>query len=122
MKRNCADGVRLERIENGVGSGLPDVHCLCRGVTRWVELKALKRPKRPTTPLFKPRTLRPEQTAWHLSYNHAGGRSFILVRDDQRVLYVFPGGMALELPALSLAQCQKFVVMSWAIAFAEIFK
>lgn len=122
MKSNCADGVRLERIENGVGSGIPDVHCLRGGVTRWVELKALRRPKRGSTPMFKKKTMRREQVAWHLSYNSAGGRSFILVRDDKRVLYLFPGHLASELSEFSYDACAKFIVMSWSIAFAEIFR
>lgn len=122
MKANCADGVRLERIENAVGSGLPDVHCLRHGVTRWVELKALKQPKRANTPLFKKKTMRRDQVAWHLSYNSAGGRSFILARDDKRVLYLFPGYLAGDLREFPHKTCEQFIVMNWEVAFAEIFK
>lgn len=123
MKANCADGVRLERIENGVGSGAPDVHAIRLGVTRWIELKVVKRPVRDTTPLIKNDTLRREQKAWHLSYHSAGGQSFILVRDDQRQLYLFPGSMVLHLPDVPLRKCLELCAHpNWHAVYKEIFR
>jgi hypothetical protein len=123
MKANCAHGVRLERVENGVNTGTPDVHATRRGVTRWIELKVVERPVRITTPLIKRDTMRRDQIAWHLSYNSAGGRSFILARDDHRMLYLFPGALALELHTLPFGRClQTYAQRSWADAFEEMFR
>lgn len=117
MKANCANGVRLERIENGVGTGVPDVHGARRDTpvarTCWIELKVVKRPKRAHTPLFKRKTMRPDQVAWHLSYASINGRSVILARDDKYQLYLFPGAMAARLHELPLAGCAPFAVASW---------
>lgn len=123
MKSNCANGVRLERVENGVNTGTPDVHAMRRGVTRWIELKVVKRPARITTPLIKRDTMRRDQVAWHVSYNAAGGRSFILARDDRRQLYLFPGALALELHTLPFGHCyQLYAHRDWAEVYEEMFR
>lgn len=125
MKSNCADGVRLERVENGAGTGIPDVHATRRGKPRastcWIELKALKRPKRADTPLFKRGTMRKDQVAWHLSYASVGGNSVILVRDDQYQLYLFPGALAARLHELPLARCNEYALPSWHEVYARAF-
>lgn len=92
MKSNRPMQVRLERIENGVGNGTADVHGTARGVTAWFELKQLNRPKKDSTRFLKKNTVRVAQRAWHREYAHHGGRSYLLIRDDQRQLYLVPGG------------------------------
>lgn len=121
MKRNCADGVRLERVENAVNTGTPDVHGTRRGRTCWIELKVLRRPRRPATPLFKKKTMRKEQVAWHLSYASVGGRSVILVRDNLQQLYLFPGSMANVLHELTYSMCCKYSVASWEEFYMRAF-
>jgi len=123
MKTHCADGVRLERVENAVNTGMPDVHCIRRGVTVWIELKVVHRPARLSTPLIKSATMRRDQVAWHLSYTRAGGRSAILVRDDRRQLYLFDGALANILPQLTLAQCISIATLTdWAEFYREAFR
>lgn len=123
MRSNCADRVRLERIENGVGTGIPDVHAIRKGVTRWIELKVVTRPARLTTPLIKRDRMRRDQIAWHLSYASAGGRSWILARDQHRVLYLFPGAIANRLADMTYGQCfTDHVVLSWSECYEEIFR
>jgi hypothetical protein len=124
MKRNC---VRLERIENGVNTGTPDVHCIrCatpRGLTVWIELKVVTTPKRVTTPLIKRDRMRRDQIAWHLSYASAGGRSFILARDQARELYLFPGALALELCDMPYGRCVlDHHIESWTKLFEVAFR
>lgn len=123
MKRNCADGVRLERVENGVNPGTPDVHAIREGRVRWLELKVVERPARPATTLLKRNTLRVEQVAWHLSYTSCGGHSFIVVRDSHLQLYLFHGSLALQLHEYPLYDCVRhFACNSWQQLYEEIFK
>jgi len=51
FKNSCVGGLKLERIENQLGQGMPDVLGTNRsGVVFWLELKALVEwPKRATT-------------------------------------------------------------------------
>ncbi len=123
MKSHRPAQVRLERIENGVGDGTADVHGLARGVTVWFELKAVKRPVRPTTPFFSKNTLRRAQGAWHREYAHYSGRSYVLVRDDQRQLYLIPGG---ELHLVKGMSCSfaldRYAIESWEELFKFSFR
>jgi hypothetical protein len=64
-----------------VGVGGPDVHAISRGLTTWIELKAIEDwPVRATTPVLGnadgPSV---EQRNWHLDYQQHGGRSGVLV-------------------------------------------
>ena len=72
--------VRLERIENLAGEGTPDVLVLCDGAVTFCELKAVDTfPKRPSTRVLGTEGLRQEQKNWHMGWQHAGGRSLILI-------------------------------------------
>lgn len=70
----------MQRVENGVGDGMPDVHIAPRGRKEfWVELKTAQMPKRASTRVFSPKNgVRASQENWHLQYNLFGGTSFIL--------------------------------------------
>lgn len=83
MRNNigAGHGIRLERIENMVGSGFPDVWAICNGVVRPIELKAVERaPARITTRLIPSgEGLNVDQRNWHLDWRKHGGRSFIVL-------------------------------------------
>jgi len=68
----------LNRVENGVSSGMPDTEGCLRGVQFWIELKCSARPARPTTPI-KPK-FRPAQVPWLKRRWKAGGRAFVLLQ------------------------------------------
>ncbi len=71
---------RLERIENMVGDGIPDVWCICNGVVRPCELKAVySMPHRASTPVMGRGGLRQEQKNWHMDWAKFGGRSVIIL-------------------------------------------
>ena len=73
-------GGRVDRVENGVCDGMPDVSMTCAGIDVWVELKYVAQwPARANTRVLGDRGLRPEQVNWHLRHNRAGGKSFVLV-------------------------------------------
>lgn len=124
MTRNRPSGFWLERIENLVGDGIPDV----RGVTRhgeefWVELKAPKRPARPTTRLLGDEGLRESQVNWHLKAAHYGMRAYTLIRDDTSALFLIPSKAELidelnDLPALDLEIAS--VADTWESIFEEL--
>ena len=71
---------RVDRVENGLVDGMPDVNCCLKGVEVWLELKYVESwPARATTQVLGRKGLRPEQINWHIKQGMAGGRSFILV-------------------------------------------
>lgn len=71
-------GIRLERYENVMGVGCPDVLAICDGLVTWVELKFVEGlPARATTRVF-PGALTREQMNWHLDWRQHGGRSIVL--------------------------------------------
>lgn len=58
----------VQRIENTVGNGVPDLVWCYQGITRWLELKVgCGYPQ-----------LRPEQYAWGLRHVRAGGRVYVV--------------------------------------------
>lgn len=71
------DRVDLERIENSIGAGHPDVRGLLEGAHFYIELKTVARPARSTTGILV--GLRKEQKDWAERYLKAGGRSAYLL-------------------------------------------
>lgn len=90
----------LQRVENLVGEGVPDVilHCRKTGVCVFLELKY--RPELPIlgkTPVFKGAYgLRPAQTAWIYWRAKAGAKICVLGRSGDN-LWLIPGNLALSL-------------------------
>ena len=91
MRRNKPVGVWAQRVENGVGEGMPDVLV---APDNWVELKAPTRPTRSSTPLLGEASLRESQIGWHLKAANNLMSSYILIRDDKKGLYLVPGHVA----------------------------
>lgn len=82
---------RLDRVENSVISGQPDVNGCLAGEDVWVELKAPIEPKRPKTPLMTSNGNHPllqSQMNWFARQKQAGGIAFILVRTDKRMMLI----------------------------------
>jgi len=83
--------VRLDRIENDVTFGIPDVNGCLDGEDVWIELKAPKEPARASTPLMTRsgnHALLETQINWFRRQRQAGGIAFILVRTDKRIMLV----------------------------------
>ena len=59
------------RIESSTINGIPDVHCVCDREIFWLELKANN---------SKNCGLSKYQINWHIKYQKAGGKAFILNR------------------------------------------
>ena len=81
FRKNCGNDLRLERIENLVGEGIPDVLACSGGVVTFVELKC--RPQAPSRitskALGRKYGPRRSQVAWHEDWARSGGRSVFLV-------------------------------------------
>jgi hypothetical protein len=71
----------LQRVENGLGAGTPDVNFCIQGGEGWIELKHGEMPARPETPVFKSqRGLDPQQIAWILNRCRHGGCALIFAQ------------------------------------------
>ena len=120
LKRQANSGLNLQRIENLVGDGIPDVYVGFSG--KWVELKVPPRiPARPQTQLLGAAGLRPSQINWHIA--HASGKAppaYILIRlPGTRELLLVPGRMA---PGINAMPLDSLRVASVANTWPEILK
>ena len=90
FKDNCPEPLdRIDRIENMVGVGAPDINFCIEGIDRWIELKSPTEPKRETTPLFgSNHKLSIDQRNWFLRQRNARGRAFILIATDKRWMLI----------------------------------
>lgn len=95
MRKHLGHHARLERVENLVYVGTPDVLALVAGVVTPVELKAVQAfPKRITTPVLGAKGLSQDQKNWHKDWQRWGGRSFVLVGVGPAAIYLFDGAEA----------------------------
>lgn len=89
MRRNAPRCLKMERMENAVGSGMPDVFCRFKVGQTWVELKAPIRPKRASTPLMGDKEgLRQSQKNWLMEHHQLGLDAWILIRDDKSAVFL----------------------------------
>lgn len=96
LRRAIGKSCYLERIENRVGMGTPDLHGVFMGADGmpraiWVELKSAQWSTQGTlrVPAYKP-----HQAAWHERYLKAGGKSIYLVETDTGEVLIVPGRLA----------------------------
>lgn len=76
---------RMERVENLLVDGMPDVNCCIEGKEFWVENKEPKEPKRLSTPLFgSNHKFSQSQLNWFLAQRRAGGNAFAFIWTDRR--------------------------------------
>jgi hypothetical protein len=75
---------RLERIENVLVPGMPDVNGCFDGREFWIETKQPREPVRASTPLFgSNHDLSQDQLNWFLRQRNAGGNGIIYVQTDK---------------------------------------
>lgn len=105
MRAGIVDQCFVQRIENMVGEGVPDVvlHSRCDGKEAWCELKYRpEAPARTTTPIFKgDHGLRPEQVSWIHGRAAVGARIYIIGQCDNS-LWLIHGRHARELEAMTI--------------------
>lgn len=86
----------MDRVENSIMGGMPDVDGCINGLQFWIELKCAARPANPSTPI-KPK-FQPGQIPWIKRRINAGGTAHVLIqigsgRDARR--YLIPGHIAI---------------------------
>lgn len=82
---------RIERVENGIGVGAPDINFCIEGKEGWLELKSPMEPKKASTPLFgSNHRVSQDQKNWFLRQHQAGGFCAFLVVTDKRWMLI-PG-------------------------------
>lgn len=91
MKKNRPYTLWLQRVENLVSEGMPDVHYASPVNSGWVELKAAKKPKRVTSKLLGSKGLRQSQINWFLKAQTKCLVTFILIQDSEGELYLIHG-------------------------------
>lgn len=93
----------MERVENLVGEGRPDVDALWRGLFTPIELKAQPQlPARDATRVFGDDGLSVEQRNWHLRWSMHGGSSLVVAQAGT-LLIAWDGRRADEFNAAPLA-------------------
>lgn len=83
LKRNLPKHWFVNRIENRMGGGVPDLYICIDGKSLWLELKVTKSHRV---------NVSPNQIAWHYSFNRSQGASFFLVKTlPSSTLFLFEG-------------------------------
>lgn len=105
---------RMDRVENWVVAGMPDINFCSAGVECWIELKQPSEPKRRTTKLFglNNHKLELSQRNWMLRQRNAGGRCFILIASCNHWILI-DGKHADDVNNMTLDQC--ISVSSYAV-------
>ena len=82
-------GDRLDRVENPLVNGMPDISFCSAGVECWIEQKSPKEPVRGTTPLFgSNHRFSQEQANWFLRQTRAEGNAYVLIASDKRWMLI----------------------------------
>ncbi len=80
---------RLDRVENRVVSGMPDINFCGDDVECWIEQKSPKEPKRATTKLFgSNHKLSQDQKNWFKRQVDAGGLCYVMISTDKRWMLI----------------------------------
>jgi len=82
-------GDRLDRVENILVRGMPDINMCSKGTEIWMEQKSPREPKRPRTPLFgSNHRVSQNQKNWFLRQRQAGRRAWFLITTDKRWMLI----------------------------------
>jgi hypothetical protein len=80
---------RIDRIENVVGTGMPDVNLVLSGVELWIEIKSPMEPKKDNTTLFgSNHPLSQDQMNWFKRQMRAGGKAFVYIDTDKHRILI----------------------------------
>lgn len=119
FKRYDRGGSWLQRVENVVGDGMPDVYVGRNGA--WVELKAPTAPKKESTRLLGSEGLRASQINWHLKKASYGQRSFVLIKDSLDRIFLVPGVYAAKINGMTVDELTKIsVATDWEGVIKEV--
>lgn len=122
MKGKAPFNFWLQRVENLVGDGIPDVHIMNNvGCWLWVELKAAILPKRETSKMLGTDGLRQSQINWHVKAASKMARAYILTRDDKGGLYLHHCSIAKRFNDLTVTEFrEESIASTWVEIFTEL--
>lgn len=110
----------MERIENLVGVGRPDVDTLVMGSFVPIELKQIARfPARATSRVLGDKGLSIAQQNWHLNWRRWGGRSMVVIGVDVQV-FAFDGALADGINAYNTAEFKAAASVTGIDAVVEL--
>lgn len=81
-RNHFGSSLHLQRVENSVGRGTPDVEGCLNGHSFWVELKVSESPSRAATSVKT--GFEPQQIPWMVQRAKAGGAVFVLNQIGRR--------------------------------------
>ena len=122
MRTNAAKSghfMRMMRVENLVGVGMPDVLVIRNGLVTWCELKSVDAPPaRSTTRVLGARGLSVAQRNWHYDWYMHGGYSIILVGVGPTAIFAIPGKLAAEVNEMTSTELlRRCVASNWYALF-----
>lgn len=111
--------VRLERIENLVSVGSPDVIAIKNGQVTWIELKAVETfPAKADTRVLGAKGLSVAQRNWHYQWYANDGASLILIGVGPGIIYAIHGFLADGVNEMSRGELEKHsVAKDWVALF-----
>lgn len=116
MRTNLkGSGIWLQRMENVVGTGRPDVDAAYLGTFTAVELKQVEAfPVRAATRVLGDKGLNQDQLNWWIEFNKHGGRGIILVGVGSHEVYGFDGSLSEQVNQLTTQQFQQAArLLNW---------
>jgi len=124
FKRNKPANTWLQRVENVVSEGMPDVYAAFSDAEPcWVELKAVTCPAKQSSKLLASSGLRATQIAWHDRAARMNIKSFVLIRDSNNAIYLVPGAEALLMNDWSWSVfVEHYACNKWEDAYQRIAK
>lgn len=100
-------GDRIDRVENAIVSGMPDINFCISGTEGWIELKSPIEPKRSSTKLFgSNHKISQDQKNWFKRQLKAGGIAWLLISTDKRWMLI-SGRYIDEINDLTVEQLQQ---------------
>ncbi len=129
MKSHKPSVIALERIENLVAEGTPDVYFQALRRHGWVELKAPRSTGVGGAFLCSDSKVRVSQVSWHLAAAAFGTPTYILARREiggVKTLWLFPGSTAGDLNSLTMKEALssdwwiQFRCDSWADVYERL--
>lgn len=120
MRAALSNKVRLERIENIVAVGTPDVLVAVDGRVTLVELKVAESfPKRPNTRVLGDKGLSQDQKNWHKDWYSWGCRSLVVIGVGTKHLYAVPGRLADDVNGYTKIQLD-FFTSNWDNLYEQL--
>lgn len=118
-----APKLRLERVENLVGVGMPDVLAIASGRVVWLELKSVDAyPAREfSRVLGATKGLSVAQRNWHYEWYAHSGKSFVVVGVGTADVFAIPGALADSINFMTHKDLQRQCAAdSWATLFEQL--